>query len=163
VPKLMDGPTLKLGLARGETLRRVFATSSPVMVSTHPVAALGAAPSSRLIARVIVECPVALGAGFQAGPGPMLLRREHDREQPTNGGVQPIRVGGEQLEPTHCVGPGAQASRGHSIVERLGGLQGERATLIDQQERAQRFTQAPSTREILVGERRRGRYEPVLG
>jgi hypothetical protein len=93
----------------------------------------------------------------------MLLRREHDREQPTNGVVQPIRVGGEQLEPTHCVGPGAQASRGHSIVERLGRLQGERVTLIDQQERAQRFTQAPSTREILVGERRRGRYEPVLG
>jgi hypothetical protein len=117
-----------------------------------------------MVARVIVERPMALGAGFQAGPSPTLLRSQHDREQPTNGVIQPACFGGEQLEPTCLIGPGAEACGGRGCVEGLCGFRSEWETLvrIGQQERAQRFTQAPSTREILVGERGRSNYEPVL-
>jgi hypothetical protein len=39
----------------------------------------------------------------------------------------------------------------------------ERETRVGQQERTQRFAQAPGTREIFIGKRRRGRHEPVVG
>ena len=78
-----------------------------------------------MVARVIVERPMALGAGFQARPGPILLRRKHDREHPTNCVVQPVHFGGEQLQPTRLVGPDAQARGGRSVIKRLGALRGE--------------------------------------
>jgi hypothetical protein len=65
---------------------------------------------------------MALGAGFEAGPGPILLRLKHDREQPTNGVVHAARIGWEQLQPTLLVGPKAQACRADSVVEGLGDL-----------------------------------------
>jgi hypothetical protein len=115
-----------------------------------------------MVARVIVERPVALGARFQAGPGPVLLCREHDRDQPPDSVVQPVRVGGEQLEPTRLISPGTQVCRANGVVECLGDLRSEWEPRVDQQERAQRLAQVPGTREILIGKRRPGRYEPVL-
>jgi hypothetical protein len=33
-----------------------------------------------MVLGVVVECPVALGANLEAGPRPILLRREYDRD-----------------------------------------------------------------------------------
>src|SRR3712207_1757069 len=65
-------------------LRRVFEMSPPVTACARPSATLGAAPGGRMVARVIVERPVALGAGFEARPGPILLRCVRDRDQPAD-------------------------------------------------------------------------------
>ena len=96
-PKSLEGEFSEVGLGRGETLRGLFATSSAVPASPHPGAALPATPGGRVVLGVIVERPVALRAGLEAGPGPALLSSEHDRGQPADGVVQPARVGREQI------------------------------------------------------------------
>jgi hypothetical protein len=75
---------------------------------------------------VVVERPVAFGADLETGPGPVLLRREHDRNQSADGMIQPPLFGREQLQPTSLIGPGAQVCGAGSVVERLSRLRGER-------------------------------------
>jgi len=150
-------------LDRCVPLRGVFPTSFAVAAGANPGAALGAAPGGRTVLGAVVERPVALHAALEAGPDPALLSSEHDRGQPTDGVVQPARVGREQLEPTSLVGPGVQEHGADSAAESLGSLRDERETCVGQQERAQRLAQAPGAPEVLVGKRGRGRHKPVLG
>jgi len=60
-----------------------------VASGTYPRAALGAAPGCRIVLGVVVERPVAFCADFKSGAAPILLRREHDRDQPAFGIAQP--------------------------------------------------------------------------
>src|SRR5215204_6611602 len=96
----------------------------PLTVASRarPCAALGwVAPGGRAVLGVIVERPVALGAGLEARPAAVLLRCEYGREQPTDRLVRPL-AGGEQGDPPVVPGQNTQARRTRSVVERIDGL-----------------------------------------
>jgi hypothetical protein len=96
-PECVEGFFSEVGPGNGQTLRGFFATPSPVAASAGSSAALGATPGGRVVLGAIVERPVALRASFEAGPGPALLRSEHDGDQPADGILQPTLIGREQL------------------------------------------------------------------
>src|SRR5215212_932303 len=100
--RLEGVPEVRLG--RGKTLRGVFAPSSPMAAGADPGAALWTAPGCREVFGAIVERPVALRAGLETGPTPVLLRREHDQDQSSDGVVQPVRFGGEQFDSARLPG-----------------------------------------------------------
>jgi hypothetical protein len=88
---LQNGEKLLVGLhtdigAAFTPGRRVYAPGPlrgravAISPGSHPRSALGAAPGGRVVLRVVVERPVALGADLEAGPAPVLLCREHDRD-----------------------------------------------------------------------------------
>jgi hypothetical protein len=96
-PECVEDSFSEVGPGNGQTLRGLFATSSPVAASADSGAALGAAPGGRVVLGAVVERPVALRASFEAGPVPALLCSEHHGDQPANGVVKLARISREQL------------------------------------------------------------------
>src|SRR3712207_3517258 len=106
-----------------ETLRGCFAAPPSVAARSDASAALGlVAPGGRPVARAVVQCPVALGAGLESVPSAVLLCRDDDREQDADRMIQPVG-GGEQRQPVSVVDLDAQAHRSHGSVKGLGGLE----------------------------------------